>query len=89
MNIVWFKRDLRMLDHGPLSDACANGEILPLYILEPELWSQGDMSYRQYAFLMDSLGSLEKQLSSLNLDLVLKVGNAIDVFDSSLTNYAK
>ena len=81
-NVVWFKRDLRSQDNLVLLNASKNGPILPLYILEPELWSQGDMSYRQYTFLMDSLGSLEKQLSSLNLDLVLKVGNAIDVFDS-------
>ena len=81
-NVVWFKRDLRSHDNLVLLNASKNGPILPLYILEPELWSQGDMSYRQYNFLMDSLASLKKQLSSLNLNLVIKLGNAIDVFDS-------
>ena len=50
LNIVWFKRDLRLSDNKVLCDASAKGHILPLYILEPDLWSQKDMSYRHYKF---------------------------------------
>jgi deoxyribodipyrimidine photo-lyase len=31
MEIVWFKRDLRVHDHAPLAAACASGRsVLPL-----------------------------------------------------------
>ncbi len=47
MEIVWFKRDLRVHDHAPLVAACASGRpVLPLHIVEPELWQQSDASGR-------------------------------------------
>jgi len=36
MQLVWFKRDLRIEDHVALVEAAARGPVLPLYILEPE-----------------------------------------------------
>ncbi|MEM9552353.1 MAG: deoxyribodipyrimidine photo-lyase, partial [Pseudomonadota bacterium] len=44
MNIVWFKRDLRVDDHRALSQAARAGEVLPLFIVEPALWREADMS---------------------------------------------
>jgi deoxyribodipyrimidine photo-lyase len=38
MNVVWFKRDLRLADHAPLAAAIDRGEpLLLLYIVEPSL----------------------------------------------------
>ncbi|MDA0892829.1 MAG: deoxyribodipyrimidine photo-lyase, partial [Proteobacteria bacterium] len=38
MNVVWFKRDLRLADHQPLAEAIAHGDpVLLLYIVEPAL----------------------------------------------------
>ena len=51
MNIIWFKRDLRIEDHEALAQGAKCGLILPLYILEPELWQQPDMIYRHYVFI--------------------------------------
>ncbi len=53
MKIVWFKRDLRVHDHEPLAKASEDGPFIALYILEPELWRQPDVSRRQYDFLCD------------------------------------
>jgi len=50
LNIVWFKRDLRVADHCPLAMAAAAGPVLPLYIAEPGLWAESDASARQWAF---------------------------------------
>nr|WP_084625853.1 deoxyribodipyrimidine photo-lyase [Loktanella sp. S4079] len=44
MQIVWFKRDLRVTDHKALAMAAEAGPVLPLYIVEPELWRQPDAS---------------------------------------------
>jgi deoxyribodipyrimidine photo-lyase len=38
INIVWFKRDLRLHDHEPLVRAANTGEVtLLLYIFEPSM----------------------------------------------------
>jgi deoxyribodipyrimidine photo-lyase len=79
MNIVWFKRDLRIFDHEPLVHAISEGPVLPLYILEPELWKQPDASARHYHFLIESLNDLEDQLASIGLTLSIKVGDCLTV----------
>ena len=43
ITIVWFKRDLRIHDHVPLAEAARAGTVLPLYIVEPELWRAPDL----------------------------------------------
>lgn len=81
MNIIWFKRDLRIEDHEALAQAAKHGPVLPLYIFEPELWHQPDMSYRHYIFLQDCLSELSQALEKLGQKLIIKVGNAVDVLE--------
>ena len=50
MQIVWFKRDLRIEDNASFYEAAKQGPVLALYIIEPELWQQPDMSIRHYQF---------------------------------------
>ena len=50
LQVVWFKRDLRLVDHQPLLQASRQGPVLPLVVVEPELWQQADASARQWAF---------------------------------------
>ena len=82
MNIVWFKRDLRITDHLALAEAVKSGPVLPLYILEPELWQQPDMSERHYRFLCDCLQDLDQLLQEIGQPLVIKVGCAVDVLQA-------
>lgn len=81
MHIAWFKRDLRIYDHEALAQAAKRGPVLPLYILEPDLWHQPDMSYRHYLFLQDCLSELSQALGELGQKLIIKVGNAVDVLE--------
>ncbi len=73
-HIVWFKRDLRCVDHRPLLEAAAHGVVLPLYVVEPELWQQPDSSARQWAFCRESLGELRATLATLGQPLIVRVG---------------
>lgn len=83
MHILWFKRDLRLHDHPALHEAMQTNEpILPLYIFEPELWQMPDVSQRQLDFLHECLHSLNNQLQQLGSQLVIKVGNAVDVLNT-------
>ena len=81
IEVVWFKRDLRLTDHAPLSCACATGNpIVPLYIFEPDLWMQPESSGRQFDFLGESLHDLDSALSHHGGRLICRVGEAVEVF---------
>jgi len=87
IEIVWFKRDLRVHDHLPLVQASKYSHVLPIYIFEPELWRQPDHSYRHYIFLKEALKDLEKQLESIGGNLAVLVGSATDIFDRLKSQY--
>lgn len=58
--VMWFRRDLRLGDHPALLEACADGDVLPLFVLDPALWGPaGDV---RLAYLSASLRSLDAQL---------------------------
>lgn len=80
LQIVWFKRDLRIDDHQPLAQAAQAGLVLPLYIAEPGLWAEPDASARQWAFIAESLQDLGAQLGALGQPLVILAGDAVSIF---------
>jgi len=79
LQVVWFKRDLRIADHRPLALAAEAGPVLPLYIVEPGLWAQPDASGRQWAFAAECLGELAASLAQLGQPLRVEVGEALEV----------
>lgn len=81
LNIIWYKRDLRIADHRPLAMAAEAGPVLPLYIAEPELWAQPDASARQWAFVAESLHELQDALGALGQPLCVIIGEAVAVLD--------
>ena len=81
LQIVWFKRDLRVQDHRALALACQHGPVLPLFVVEPHLWRQPDMSARQWAFVAECLTTLRADLASLGQPLIIRVGDVVDVLD--------
>lgn len=76
--LLWFKRDLRVVDHPALARAAELGPVLPVYIVEPDYWALPDVSGRQFALLRESLQDLTKDLAGLGLTLCLRVGQAVD-----------
>jgi deoxyribodipyrimidine photo-lyase len=79
--LVWFKRDLRISDHAPLVEAVNAGPVLPLYIVEPELWKLADSSRRHWHFIHDSLLDLQRDLAALGASLALRVGEATEALE--------
>lgn len=80
VHVVWFKRDLRIHDHAPLAQAAQRGPVLPLYICEPSVIQADDFSSRHWTFIRDSLQELREALARLGQPLVVRVGEALDVF---------
>jgi deoxyribodipyrimidine photo-lyase len=72
--IMWFRRDLRLADNEALLAACADGPVVPLFVLDDESPTHGyAMGAAQRWWLHKSLEKLDKSLSG---NLVLRRGNA-------------
>ncbi|WP_170332128.1 FAD-binding domain-containing protein [Ruegeria arenilitoris] len=82
MQVVWFKRDLRVQDNSALEQASRVGPVLPLYVVETELWQQADASARQWNFVAETLAELRKDLGALGQPLVVRVGQIRSVFSA-------
>jgi len=67
INIVWFKRDLRLEDHAPLKAAIEDGRpTLLLYTFEPHLIEDEKTKYdlRHWRFVWESLRELNQRLEA-------------------------
>jgi deoxyribodipyrimidine photo-lyase len=84
LQIVWFKRDLRVHDHAVLAAAAERGPVLPLFIVEPELWRQPDYAGRHWAFAAECLVELRERLAALGQPLIVRVGEVIPVLSALL-----
>lgn len=82
IQLVWFKRDLRVHDHRALAQAAECGAVLPLFVAEPELWKQPDMSGRQWSFVSECLLDLSDALARLGQPLIVRTGRVTDIFSS-------
>jgi deoxyribodipyrimidine photo-lyase len=83
LQVVWFKRDLRLADHRPLVEAARRGPVLPLYVVEPELWRRPDASARQWGFCREALQELQQALAGLGQPLVVRVGEVVAVLEAA------
>lgn len=63
INIVWFKRDLRLRDHEPLALAQQAGlPTLLLYVFEPSVMAAPQYDLRHWRFVQQSLEDMNRQL---------------------------
>ena len=63
INIVWFKRDLRFLDHDPLYYAQQYPfPILLIYFFEPSIMNSNDSDSRHWRFIYESLMEMNTRL---------------------------
>lgn len=85
---VWFKRDLRISDHEPLTEAARAGPVLPVYIVEPEVIQAPDFDAMHWQFIRESLQDLSAKLLSLGLHLQVLRGNAVEVLAKLHKRYA-
>lgn len=66
INILWFKRDLRLRDHAPLRAAIDAGKpLLLLYCFEPSVMAHPNYDLRHWRFVHECLTDLNRQLSSV------------------------
>ena len=67
--LVWFKNDLRTLDHPALYQAMACDSVVACYCVSTAQWRSHDMGDRRLAFQMRALDDLSQQLERLRVPL--------------------
>jgi deoxyribodipyrimidine photo-lyase len=78
VNLLWLKRDLRVLDHAPLQQAIATGApLLVLYVFEPSILANYDSDLRHWRFVYQSLEDLRVRYPRLQLQIFY--GEFLDV----------
>ncbi|UOQ87361.1 cryptochrome/photolyase family protein [Gracilibacillus salinarum] len=71
--IVWFKDDLRILDHPALYHAAMDGKVIPLYI-HNETEDTNSEWYR-----LQAITAFQQQLQDKGATLVIKQGNPVQI----------
>jgi deoxyribodipyrimidine photo-lyase len=74
--VVWFKKDLRVVDHAPLWHAVGHGPVTCVYFIEPSLWASPDAATQHYLFTVESLRDLREDLAKMGLKLRVMVAEA-------------
>lgn len=83
INIVWFKRDLRLSDHQPLAEAAASSiPCLLLFNFEPLLLNDPHYSHRHWRFVYQSLCDLNAQLKKQDAEIAIYNQDMLSVFES-------
>ena len=73
MILVWFRRDLRTLDHTALKAALETGQpVVAGFVSTPEQWREHNMSPMQADLIARRLVLLEEELTGLNIPLIYK-----------------
>jgi deoxyribodipyrimidine photo-lyase len=88
INIVWFKRDLRLLDHAPLRFAIDDGlPVLLIYIFEPSIMAYDDSDIRHWRFVYESLMDMHLKLDKQQLHLAISTAEVLPVFEKIHTHF--
>ena len=82
IQLVWFKRDLRLRDHAALTAAAARGPVLALYVYEPTLLAAPDHDAIHLGLVNDCLAELALTLGECGVTLHRRVGDVPAVFEA-------
>ena len=76
MQVFWFKRDLRLEDNSPFSEAVKAGPVLPIFIHEPDIICARDYAVQHHEFIAESLEELSHNLAIRGIALKEFSGSA-------------
>ena len=88
LDVVWFKRDLRIKDNKSLEYVSNSGKpTLFIYIFEPSVLASADFDKRHLKFIIESVSDLNKNLRKFSLDLHLIDCEALNFFKKISKKY--
>ena len=81
MNVIWFKRDLRLFDSESVYRALqSDNKMLFLYIFEPSLINDYHYSQRHFDFVKQSLENINQTLKLQNAQILVVEEEVLSVF---------
>ena len=84
INILWFRKDLRLMDNPALVEANLNAEIIPIFILDDTNSEENKMGAASRVWLYNSLKSLN---ISLQKKINLYSGAPVKIISKLINNY--
>lgn len=93
IGLVWFKNDLRLLDNESLCQAIAQCDQLVLwYCVESYQYNKLDLGFKKadcnrFKFLEESVKTLQKNLKSINADLIITSNGAVQDLPELVEKY--
>ena len=88
INIVWFKRDIRLIDNEALFHAHqSNLPLLLVYIFEPSVMNYDDSDVRHWRFVYESLLDLQKKLDVFESKIYIFHNEAKTIFSKLIKNF--
>lgn len=87
MNIMWFRRDLRLHDNPAFYHAVRSGPTVAVYGLCDEQWDNHGTAPIQRSMIIAQLLQLEKDLAKLSIPLVVLNGRRFSNLTDILVNY--
>lgn len=69
MDLVWFRKDLRINDNPALHYACLNGDCMAIYFVTPVQWLSHDIAPIQLDFMERAVNHLSDALATLGIKL--------------------
>jgi len=89
VNIVWFRRDLRLSDNAALYHALSSGQpVLPVFIFDQHILDQlEDKKDKRVAFIHGAITEMQTQLVSLGSSMQVFYGKPMEVFEKLVKQY--
>jgi deoxyribodipyrimidine photo-lyase len=80
VELVWLKRDLRLVDHQPLAEAARRGPVVALHVFEPDVLHAPEYDGQHLAYQLEALRELSSSLARRGVPLLLRTGRVPQVF---------
>ena len=85
--LVWFKRDLRVNDHRPLTEALRHGPAVAFYLFEPVYLAQPETTTSHLGFIRDCLAELSDELHRLRIPFIIRRSDIISALNQFKTDH--
>lgn len=89
VNIVWFRRDLRLSDNAALYHALKAGTpVLPIFIFDKQILDQlEDRKDKRVAFIHGAISEMQTQLVSMGSSMQVFYGKPMEAFSKLVDQY--
>ena len=88
--LMWFRSDLRIDDNPALLEAANScDELISIYIFSQKQWNLHHESNVKQDFLIKNLVTLDKQLSKLNIPLIVLQTDTFKALPEDLKKFAE